>query len=151
VAISNQTKTRTSTASLIEAEAEDWDDTPVHFNRINNKGAITLTQRGVFRMAALGWSVKDICKLHGVNPDEIYETFGEPVKSGKYGTAHRLKKRLMQLVFETEKPDPSLVKFALKNFAGLCEDGKDFDTDEGIKPNALSVNLHVSHNKADFE
>lgn len=142
--------TQHSTTPMNE-DALKWSDVPISLKRQGGLGPVTLTARGVFKLAALGWSARDIASIHGTNYQDIYSHFGDALKAGKYGIADSLRRRLLYLTLQAEKTDPNLLKFALKNLAGLTEEGKSLETDEAIKPSTLNINLKVLNNKADFD
>lgn len=127
----------------LESDSLKYSDIPKVINRYNDKGTISLTERGVFKLACMGWSSTDIAALHGCNKETLAALFSDALREGRWTIASRLRQHLLYHIFNADKPDPTLFRLALKNMAGFTEEGKNLDTGEENKPSQLSVTLRV--------
>lgn len=127
----------------LEQDSLKYSDEPRVINRYKDKGTVSLTERGVFKLACMGWTGADIAALHGCHTDTLYTQFDDALREGRWTIASRLRQHLLYHIFTAEKPDPSLFRLALKNMAGFTEDGKNLDTGEENKPSQLNVTLRV--------
>lgn len=86
-------------------------------------GTVSISRKGVFNMASKGFTVQDIADMFGVNRDCLYKNFPDELKAGKATIKPNLKANLLRQALALEKPAPALLIFALKNWAGMSDDG----------------------------
>lgn len=92
-------------------------------------GTVSLNRRGIYNLALRGMSVQDIAKCFGVTDNTIQTHFKLELNAGRGMIGPRLKHNLLRQAMATEKPNPQLLIFALKNYTELTEDGPNIPLD----------------------
>lgn len=93
----------------------------VTLTRRNDMGEIKIAPIGVYKMASMGFSLRDISETFGVCEKTLKNHFSDALERGKASIAPRLKVNLLRQALAYEKPNPQLLMFALKNFAGMSD------------------------------
>lgn len=104
------------------------------------KDPVSVSPRGVFRMAAAGFTLKDIATFHGINPRAIRENFTEALNLGRAHIKSSIRAHLVKVAM-SDKAHPSVLIFAAKSYGGLSESGQD-DDGEGITTDT-TININV--------
>lgn len=128
--------------SDIEGYASTLSDVPQTFTR-GKHGAITLTERGVFKMAAHGYDPTDISSIFGISTEALQHQFSDAMKAGRRFLSSRLKQRLIYLCLKDDKPQAELFKQALFHWAGFTKDGAREEPTEAAQTGPLEVNVNV--------
>lgn len=101
-------------------------DVPVQIN--SKHGPMYISPRMVFKMCSVGWSVSDISRLLCVDDNTLYRLFGDAIQSGKATIGPRIKANVIRQALAYDKPNPTILMFAAKNWAGMSDEGmKDED------------------------
>jgi hypothetical protein len=108
-----------------------------HQNRLQ---PVTITRRGVFRLAARGFSAKDISVLLDLNYNTFFKYFKREVELGRAQVKTSLKAHVINEAMR-EKPQPAILIFAAKSFAGLSELGQDEDGEPITSDVNVSINV----------
>lgn len=95
-------------------------------------GPITINRKTIFELCSHGWTVTDICKTFGCDDNAIHKYFRAEIDLGSKSIGARLKKVLIQNCLYSEKVQPALLIFALKNYAGFSDEGFKDEADGGI-------------------
>lgn len=117
-----------------EFDADDIEntisDSPVTIARTKN-GTVLINPKSIYRMASMGWTAKEIARVLCIDDNTLYKHFGHELQTGKATIGPRLKANLLRQALAYDKPTPALLIFALKNWAGMTDEGfRDADTDE---------------------
>lgn len=105
---------------------EIMSDTPVQIS--SKHGPMFISPRMIFKMCSLGWSVTDISKLLCIDDNTLYRLFGDAIQSGKATIGPKIKANVLRQALAFDKPNPTILLFAAKNWAGMSDEGmKDGD------------------------
>lgn len=104
-------------------------DEMVHVDRAK-MGHVTLNRRGIFNMAVRGYNAQDIANVFGTTRQTIHNNFSREIAAGNGMIGPRLKANLLRQAM-MDKPNPSILIFALKNYTDLTEDGGKLSEDTG--------------------
>ena len=85
-------------------------------------GTVSLNRRGIYNLAIRGMTVQDIAGCFGVTDNAIQNNFQVELTAGRKMIGPRLKHNLLREAMK-DKPNPTLLVFALKNFSELTEEG----------------------------
>ena len=124
-------------------EAEEMLDNPDEIVVIQRRGSrpqLNFSRRGMFRLAAKGMSNSDICDLLGIERNTLVKHFETELTMGR---AHMRSGLKLQVIREAQrdKPQPAILIFAAKAFAGLTEAGVN---DEGSSNQDQKVEVSIN-------
>ena len=111
---------------------EQIPDEVVQLVRTKN-GTVSIARRGVFKLAQRGLSITEIAGIFGVERHTISDNFKREINCGKVALSSTLKANLIRQALATDKPNPTLLLFALKNYTELTEEGIRGETDTPTK------------------
>jgi len=130
-----------STTEIHDAEEMlDNPDEVVVIQRRGSRPQLNFTRRGIFRLAAKGMSNSDICDLLDIHVDTLKHHFLTELSMGR---AHMRSGLKLQVIREAQrdKPQPAILIFAAKAFAGLTEAGVN---DEGSSNQDQKVEVSIN-------